>query len=170
MDYRHSCNRPQKVACQACSSCRCRILLCSSKAGLGTNLPPGTHPHLDRKTDTSWYRLPSLASNKHRQPVVISLISNHKAGNYKRRHLYLQDIWLTSLCSIWGLVSHCAEKGSDDLCQRRTVAGSSYDVMSRRSILGFWVQMMGFWISSGHTWCCLPTTWTSWETCSRELA
>lgn len=76
---------------------------------------------------------------------------------------YLQDICLTSFYSIWRLVFHCVEQELDERCQRRRGPGSSYDVMSRRSILGFWAQMMGLQGQSCHTWCCLHTTWTSWD-------
>lgn len=63
-------------------------------------------------------------------------------------------------------MSLCLEQGSEEWCQRRRGPRSSYDVMSGRSILGFWAQMMGLWGQSCHTWCCLHTTWSSWHTTS----
>lgn len=47
--------------------------------------------------------------------------------------------------TLFKLMPLCLEQGSDEWCQRRRGPRSSYDVMSGRSILGFWAQMMGLW-------------------------
>lgn len=45
-------------------------------------------------------------------------------------------------------MSHCVEQGLNERCQRLRGPGSSYDVMSRRSILGFWAQMKGLLVQA----------------------